>query len=51
MNYADLSPNYSGILFAISNTIGSCPGFLAPILFGAITYENVRNKNNDLTDK
>ena len=41
MNHAELSPNYSGILFGITNTVASFSGFLAPIVFGVITTDNV----------
>ena len=41
MNHADLSPNYSGFLMSITNTIASIPGFVAPLLTGIITEDNV----------
>ena len=41
MNHADLSPNYSGFLMSITNTVASLPGFLAPLLTGVITQGNV----------
>ena len=41
MNHGELSPNYSGILFGITNTFASLPGFAAPITFGYITNNNV----------
>ena len=33
----DMSPNYAGTLVGISNTFGSMPGFLAPLVVGALT--------------
>ena len=36
----DIAPNYSGTLYGISNTFGSIPGFLAPIVVGALTEGN-----------
>ena len=42
MNHADLSPNYSGFLMSVTNTVASLPGFLAPLLTGVITQGNVR---------
>ncbi|XP_037068933.1 vesicular glutamate transporter 3-like [Pollicipes pollicipes] len=33
----DMAPNYSGTLVGISNTFGSIPGFLAPLVVGALT--------------
>jgi hypothetical protein len=44
MNHAELSPNYSGFLFSITNTFASIPGFVAPLVMGAITKDNVRVK-------
>lgn len=41
MNHADLSPHSSGFLMAIANTIASMTGFLAPLLTGFITENNV----------
>ena len=36
----DIAPNYSGTLYGISNTFGSIPGFLAPLVVGALTEDN-----------
>ncbi|KAF0305398.1 Vesicular glutamate transporter 2 [Amphibalanus amphitrite] len=33
----DMAPNYSGSLVGIYNTFGSIPGFLAPLVVGALT--------------
>ena len=41
MNYSDLSPNYSGFLMSIGNTVASIPGFVAPLVTGIITEDNV----------
>ena len=46
MNYADLSPNYSGFLMSIANTAASFPGFVAPLLTGVITQDNVSVSDN-----
>ena len=35
--FIDMSPNYAGTLVGISNTFGSIPGFLAPLVVGALT--------------
>ena len=40
MNYSDLSPNYSGFLMSIGNTVASIPGFVAPLVTGIITEDN-----------
>ena len=48
MNHADLSPNYSGFLMSITNTVASLPGFLAPLLTGVVTQGNVRTKSNSI---
>lgn len=42
MNHADLSPNYSGFLMSITNTVASVPGFVAPLITGILTKDNVR---------
>ena len=42
MNQMELSPNYSGTLRGFSNTIGNISGFVAPLVAGAITTNNVR---------
>ena len=36
-NYLDISGRFSGILFAIGNTMNSLTGFTAPLLFGIVT--------------
>ncbi len=40
LNHADLSPNHSGILFGITNTVAATQGFAAPIAIGYITNNN-----------
>ena len=35
-NHNELSPEYSGILFGITNTIGNVPGFIGPAVAGYI---------------
>ena len=38
----DLSPNYSGTLFGISNTLsGGFMGYTVPVIVGIITQENM----------
>ena len=38
----DLSPNYAGTLFGITNTLtGGCIGFLVPVFIGAMTKDNM----------
>ena len=39
VNPGDIAPRYAGIIFGISNTFGTIPGFLAPIAIGIITSE------------
>ena len=36
-NHADISPQYAGSLFGITNMVATIPGFLAPQLVGIIT--------------
>ena len=42
-NFADLSPNYVGSLYAISNTLSSLLAFVSPLVTGAVTNGNVRS--------
>ncbi|XP_055864601.1 sialin-like isoform X2 [Biomphalaria glabrata] len=37
VNHLDLAPSYAGILFAFTNTVGTVPGMVAPIIAGALT--------------
>ena len=37
VNHLDIAPRYAGILFGISNTAGTIPGFMAPFLVGQVT--------------
>lgn len=37
INHADLAPDYAGTLFGITNTTATLPGFIAPIIVGAMT--------------
>ena len=38
INFADLSPRHAGVLYGISNTLATVPGFVAPIVIGVITH-------------
>ncbi|XP_071038195.1 sialin-like isoform X2 [Parasteatoda tepidariorum] len=40
INHLDLSPEYAGTLYGISNTFSSMMGFLAPMFVGYITNEH-----------
>ena len=37
----DLAPRYSSIIMGIGNTLSTIPGFVSPIITGALTNENV----------
>ena len=37
VNHADVAPKYASLLFGISNTFATLPGFLAPIAIGKLT--------------
>lgn len=39
VNHLDIAPNYASILMGISNTIGSIPGIVSPIITGIIVTE------------
>ena len=51
MNHVDLSPNYSGTLLGITNTVAKAFGTLPPLIMGILTEGNVSailNKYGDL---
>ena len=37
VNHLDLSPEYAGLLFGITNTVANLAGFVAPLIAGTIT--------------
>ncbi|XP_076437036.1 sialin-like [Babylonia areolata] len=37
VNHGDLAPDYAGTLFGITNTLATLPGFVAPVIVGAMT--------------
>ena len=37
VNPVDIAPRYAGVIFGISNTFATVPGFVAPIVIGLIT--------------
>lgn len=39
VNHQDLAPNFAGSLYGIMNTFGSFPGFIIPLIIGALTSE------------
>jgi hypothetical protein len=41
MNQMELTPNYAGTLRGFTNTFGNITGFVAPLIAGAITTNNV----------
>ena len=41
VNHLDLAPRYAGVLMGLSNTFGSLPGFLSPMLTGYIAKSKV----------
>ncbi|KAK3763715.1 hypothetical protein RRG08_006022, partial [Elysia crispata] len=40
VNHLDIAPKFSGILMAITNTFATIPGFVSPLLVGALTKQN-----------
>ena len=44
INATDLGPNFAGTLYGLVNIMGSIPSFLAPMIVGALTKNNVRLK-------
>ena len=39
VNHVDIAPPFAGILFGISNSMGSITGFVSPAVVGVITKE------------
>ncbi|CAK8673452.1 unnamed protein product [Clavelina lepadiformis] len=39
-NHIDLSPKFAGVLMGITNTWGTIPGFVSPLVVGALTENN-----------
>ncbi|KAK0056347.1 sialin-like isoform X1 [Biomphalaria pfeifferi] len=37
VNHLDLAPGYAGILFGLTNTFGTVPGMIAPVIAGYLT--------------
>ena len=44
-SHMDLAPRYAGTLLGITNTIASIPGFVSPVIAGALTENNVLSTN------
>jgi len=45
LNHVDLSPNFAGLLFGISNTLMSAAGVISPIIIGLTVTNEVRIHN------
>ena len=41
LNHVELSPNYAGTLFGITNMVANLTGFITPWVTGLITNNNV----------
>ncbi|XP_026735802.1 sialin [Trichoplusia ni] len=39
-NHIDIAPNFAGTLMALTNTVGTVPGVIVPLLVGYITHGN-----------
>lgn len=44
VNALDIAPKYASIIIGISNTFGTVPGILSPILTGYLVTHEVRKK-------
>lgn len=42
VNFLDIAPQYSGIVFGFTNTFGTLSGIVSPILTGVIVQNKVR---------
>ena len=49
LNHVELSPNYAGTLFGITNMVANLTGFITPWVAGNITNYNVRRSNSCLS--
>ncbi|KAK7498165.1 hypothetical protein BaRGS_00010425, partial [Batillaria attramentaria] len=43
-NIAELSPEYTGIIWSVSQTVGMTSSFIVPVVLGAITPNNTRGE-------
>ena len=41
INHLDIAPQYAAILMGISNTIGTIPGIISPVITGFIVQDGV----------
>lgn len=44
-SHADIAPAFAGTLMGLTNTFATIPGFLSPMVTGAITNGNVSNRD------
>jgi MFS transporter, ACS family, solute carrier family 17 (sodium-dependent inorganic phosphate cotransporter), other len=47
VNHLDIAPNYASILWGISNTFGTIPGIVSPLLTGYIVTTPVSKLNHE----
>ncbi len=41
INHLDIAPRYAGVLQGITNSAGTVPGFVAPLMVGLLTEDQV----------
>ncbi|GFO45158.1 vesicular glutamate transporter 1 [Plakobranchus ocellatus] len=46
VNHLDIAPTYAGVLYAISNTVGTTSGFIGPAIVGALTNGKVSDRQD-----
>jgi MFS transporter, ACS family, solute carrier family 17 (sodium-dependent inorganic phosphate cotransporter), member 5 len=44
VNHADIAPTYAGLLFGITNTFATIPGFVAPVVIGKMTKNKLQSE-------
>uniref|UniRef100_A0A2C9LUT7 Major facilitator superfamily (MFS) profile domain-containing protein n=1 Tax=Biomphalaria glabrata TaxID=6526 RepID=A0A2C9LUT7_BIOGL len=44
MNAGDIAPSYAGVIYGISNTAATIPGFLAPLTIGLLTPDQTQHQ-------
>ncbi|KAK3105998.1 hypothetical protein FSP39_010513 [Pinctada imbricata] len=44
VNHVDFAPKYAGVLYGITNTVGTVPGMVAPIVAGVLTQNKTQEE-------
>lgn len=44
VNHIDIAPNFAGTLYGITNAVATIPAWVAPLMVGALTNNQVRGE-------